>query len=985
MTYTARPICWQAMRKDKAPDTILRLVETFDRNLASYHTSAYNETQLRRDFLDPFFDALGWDVANRKGYDQRYREVVHEDAIKVGGTTKAPDYCFRVGGVRKFFVEAKAPVRDIARDPAPAFQLRRYAWTARLPLSILTDFEEFSVYDTRLRPSESDKAGSARLRLIPFHEYEQTWEELVGTFSPEAIKQGAFDRFAESGKKRGTTPVDAEFLKDIERWRDVLARHIALRNPRLTNRQLNHAVQRTIDRLIFLRICEDRGIEPAGSLQALTNGTCIYPRLFELFRKADDRYNSGLFHFTAERGREEPDDLTPHLKLDDPVLKTIIGQLYYPSPYEFSVFPADILGQVYEQFLGKVIRLTAGHRAKVEEKPEVRKAGGVYYTPTYIVDYIVKNTVGKLLEKRTPKTAARLRILDPACGSGSFLLGAFQYLLDWHRDRYVKQGAAKHRKELYEGPGGEWRLTTQEKKRILLNNIYGVDIDGQAVDVTKLSLLLKVLEGESDQTISLQQKMFHERALPDLAANIKCGNSLIGSDFWQGEQQGLFDDEEQRIRINAFDWDHEFPDIMKRGLPASGHAQAGGFDVVIGNPPYGIVFDPVLKEFLERHYPTFGRNNDAYVAFTQRSISLLATRGLFGFIVPNTFLLGPYFDALKQYILQQTALTEIVDFGTNRVFSGPYVFTALLFLRRLGSAPTRAPAASRLAKVSDLGAFPDGLEVTRVPRSELSSLRWVPAGRLVARLLEEGRPLGDLAWVKDVGFNYWTRGRGKKRGGSIADRVLYEGKRLHPADSPFLKGRDINRYRMLSPSHWLRHDYAKRLDPEVDTFRFSPGFLLREKVIYRQTADRIIATIDTAGEYVDKTVHSVVLREDHDASMWYRYLLGILNSSLLLYLYRHLAQEEGRGFAQVKTFRVKRLPISVPSDSTGIDKAPRRAIVGLVERMLDLHKKLPKAKGESKTAIERRIKATDRKIDELVYELYGLTEKEIRIVEGRPA
>jgi type I restriction-modification system DNA methylase subunit len=205
----------------------------------------------------------------------------------------------------------------------------------------------------------------------------------------------------------------------------------------------------------------------------------------------------------------------------------------------------------------------------------VRKAGGVYYTPAYIVEYIVKQTMGKLLEGKTPKPAARLRILDPACGSGSFLLGAYQLLLDWHRDRYLEAGPKKHTKELYQGAGGVWRLTTAEKKRILLANIYGVDIDPQAVEVTKLSLLLKVLEGESEQTLQSQLQLFHERALPDLSSNIQCGNSLIGPDFYDGQQLTMFD-EEERYRINVFDWEAAFPWLW----------ETGGFDVVIGNPPY---------------------------------------------------------------------------------------------------------------------------------------------------------------------------------------------------------------------------------------------------------------------------------------------------------------------------------------------------------------------------------------------------------------
>jgi hypothetical protein len=301
--------------------------------------------------------------------------------------------------------------------------------------------------------------------------------------------------------------------------------------------------------------------------------------LLEIFDRADERFNSGLFHFHVERDRAEPpDELTTRLALDDKPLKEIIRGLYYPdSPYEFSVLPAEILGQVYEQFLGKVIRLTAGHRAVVEDKPEVKKAGGVFYTPVYIVDYIVRETVGKLVDGRSPKQVSKLRVLDPACGSGSFLVGAFHFLLDWHRDWYVADGTAKHTKEIYQGPGGQWLLTTAEKKRILLNNIYGVDIDSQAVEVTKLSLLLKVLERENRETLERQLRLLHERALPDLGGNIKCGNSLIGPDFYDQRQMTLLDEEAQ-YRINAFDWKAEFREVFK--------GKEGGFDAVIGNPPY---------------------------------------------------------------------------------------------------------------------------------------------------------------------------------------------------------------------------------------------------------------------------------------------------------------------------------------------------------------------------------------------------------------
>ncbi|MBW2650918.1 MAG: restriction endonuclease subunit M, partial [Deltaproteobacteria bacterium] len=363
-----------------APEEIHELIERFDRNLDTYRSGRYNEAQVRQEFINPFFHALGWDVYNRQGYAEAYKDVIHEDAIKVGGAVKAPDYCFRIGGTRKFFLEAKKPSVNIKEDIHPAYQLRRYAWSAKLPLSILTDFEELAVYDCRIKPVKTDKPSTARTLYFTYNEYSDRWDEIASIFSREAVLKGSFDKYVESSRaKRGTAEVDTAFLEEIERWRETLARNIALRNPGLTIRELNFAVQRTIDRIIFLRICEDRGIEQYGRLMSLRNGTQAYQRLCQLFQQADDRYNSGLFHFRKEKDRtSSPDDLTLDLAIDDKILRDIFTNLYYPdSPYEFSVLPADILGQVYEQFLGKVIRLTPGHRAVVEEKPEVKKAGGV--------------------------------------------------------------------------------------------------------------------------------------------------------------------------------------------------------------------------------------------------------------------------------------------------------------------------------------------------------------------------------------------------------------------------------------------------------------------------------------------------------------------------------------------------------------------------------------------------------------------------------
>jgi hypothetical protein len=616
--------------------SVAQLIERFHQERDYLKAASTKEHLIRKAYIDPLFSALGWDLDYSKQGPLVYREVVEEDALRVEGAMKAPDYAFRIGGQRKFFVEAKKPPVNLQDGHAAAFQVRRYGWSARLPLSILTDFEEFAVYDCRVQPDSGDQSSTARTMFMGYEEYPDRWEEIADLFSREAVLSGSLGAFEQEKSRCGTSPVDQAFLAEIDGWRELLAKEIYRKNQWISRRDLNYAVQMTIDRIVFLRICEDRGIEDYGRLEEVLKAENIYKSLCQVFRDADDRYNSGLFHFREETDREEsPDGLTLELEVEDKPLKRIIRWLYYPqSPYQFSVMPVEILGQVYEQFLGKVISITPRHSAVIEEKPEVRKAGGVYYTPAYIVDHIVEHTVGKLVEGKTPRQVSRLKVVDLSCGSGSFLIGAYDYLLDWHRQWYVEDGPEQHRNVLYAGPGGEWRLVNEEKKRILKHNIFGVDIDPQAVEVTKLSLLLKVLEGETDQSITRQLAGIQERALPDLDDNIKCGNSLIGPDFYNKTQMSFLDEEEE-YRINVFPWQETFPEVFK--------GQSPGFDAVIGNPPYIRIqalkeFAPIEVEYYKEAYRTAARGNyDIYVAFVEKGLSLLRRGGRLGFILPHKF------------------------------------------------------------------------------------------------------------------------------------------------------------------------------------------------------------------------------------------------------------------------------------------------------------------------------------------------------------
>ena len=1005
-----------------APAEIVELIKRFDFHRESYKSGQYNETQVRREFIDPLFTYLGWDVDNKQGYAESYKDVIHEDAIKVGGVTKAPDYCFRVGGTRKFFLEAKKPSVNLKDDASPAFQLRRYAWSAKLPLSILTDFDEFVVYDCRIKPVKTDKASTARIFYLTYNEFARRWDEIASVFSREAVLKGSFDKYAESkALKKGTTEVDNAFLKEIELWRETLAGNLALRNPQLTQRELNFAVQRTIDRLIFLRICEDRGIEDYGRLMALQNGKQVYPRLCQIYHRADERYNSGLFHFRYEKGiSEQPDKLTPNLNIDDAVLKGIIKNLYYPdSPYEFSVLPADILGQVYEQFLGKIIRLTPGHRAVIEDKPEVKKAGGVYYTPTYIVDYIVKQTVGKLLEGKIPKQVAGtnikdapLRILDPACGSGSFLIGAYQYLLDWHRDWYIKNSPEKWMKgknpQLCHGPSGDSRLTTAERKRILLTHIYGVDIDTQAVEVTKLSLLLKVLEGENEQTLNSQLQLFHKRALPNLSSNIKCGNSLVGSDYY--ENQGLLSiDGEERYRLNVFDWNSEFPEIFQK--------ENSGFDVVIGNPPY--VRQELLgdfKAYFQKHYQTFHGIADLYVYFIEKGVELLRDEGFFGIIVANKWMRANYGIPLRQWLKQQH-ISEIIDFGDLPVFQKATTYPCILRIKK--TSPQKTFMAAKVNTLIDLN-LTDYVEKNhfQISYGGFDDKGWSLADyktqALLDKLKKEGQPLGE--YIKGKIYRGILTGLNEA---FVIDAVTREKLIAQDPSSaelikPFLTGRDIKRYQppvsdkylIFIPKGWTKEKskgnsdgwkwfkcnysaIAEYLEPfsakaqkrydkgdywwELRACDYYDEFE-KDKIMLPDISLRGNFTIDSDGHYCANTAYIISNSEN--------YLLGIFNSFLITFYYKALSSTIRGGYLRFIYQYIYQLPIYTINFSDSAEKARHDRIEDLAGQMLLLHQRLADAKlDHDKNALQRQIDATDRQIDRLVYELYDLTDEEIKIVE----
>ncbi|GAB1453514.1 Eco57I restriction-modification methylase domain-containing protein [Draconibacterium sp.] len=992
--------------KNQAYNIIKDLVQRFEEQFDSYKQAEYNETLTRRDFIDPFFKALGWDVDNSQGFAEAYREVIHEDRVRVGKATKAPDYSFQLaGGKRLFFVEAKKPSVAIKDDISVAYQIRRYGWSAKLAVSIITDFEEFAVYDCTKKPKPTDKTGVARIKYLNFKDYLSEFDYLWNTFSKEQVLKGSFDRYIKSDTlRKGTATVDKEFLASLDTWRTYLATSISLKNKELDEEEINFAVQLIIDRLIFLRIAEDRGVENYGQLKTSVNQKGdSYKNLFYNFKQADEKYNSGLFDF-------KKDAISEKLNIENKVIKTIINEMYYPeSPYEFSVISVEILGSAYEQFLGKVIRITPSHHAIIEEKPEVRKAGGVFYTPQYIVDYIVESTVGKLIEGKSPKQISKFKILDPACGSGSFLIGAYQYLLNYHKNYYTENGTKTGKKESPVTPQGN--LTSAEKKRILLNNIYGVDIDVNAVEVTKLSLLLKCMEGETATTIMQQQKLWHERILPTLEENVKVGNSLISPDIYDQMLELGFEK-----KIKPFDWKTAFPEVFKPSEPdlqqelkaqflrikhqteqaeknakilidrLSSEAKEpdiyygnGGFDAVIGNPPYlggrewkeenGNAYDYFIRNYRVAEYQF-----DIYALFWERAIKLLNSNGFVGYITPNTWLNNQSNTKLRSYILKNAQVLKIVDYSKVRVFDQATVLPIITILQKtkLREEQTEIfePIGDELILKNYVSQeiWEDGnLNIFNIDLNESDV-------NLREKIEKDCVELGEIALVKR-GIQLYETGKGiPKQKAEDAKNNIYESNvKVDDSYIKFLEGKDIFCFSHIWKNRWIK--YGKNLAARRDPILFEG-----ERIAVRRIVGKtLISTYFFEKIGISQLLHIV---KPHNPSLS-KYLLGILNSKLMAFYFRKKYNRQDKTFPEIRIYELASLPIKIVDTKNPTSKKLMDDIIWCVDILLQANSELLVARlPDKKEQLKTRITFTENKINQIVYEIYGLNDAEIKMVEG---
>ena len=949
---------------DLAFNNVQTLVQTFDKDYYHYMSLSYSEADARKDFIDKFFIALGWDIHHDTQTNPYEQEVKVERSQKQQNESarKRADYAFFLAPNFRdevFFVEAKKPSVLIQNNPQHYFQTQRYGWNAGCPVSALTDFEEFVIIDCRSKPDiRFSLNGKHKSYRYTDYADKEKFGEIYWLFSREAVTNNSIQKYAASlpkakGKviqkalfKGAYQAIDDSFLEYLDGIRENLAKAFKKNDDSLDSEQLTEAVQRTLDRLVFIRFLEDKFIEADDHV----NEWQSWKDFISDCRKLDAKYNGVVFkkHFIDEQhfaGAEE------RLFID---ICQDISSLN--SPYDFNYIPIHILGSIYERFLGKVVVATA-KRVHIDEKPEVRKAGGVYYTPKYIVDYIVQNTVGKLIQGKTPKQIAELRFADIACGSGSFLIGVFDALLDYHKKYFVEKLKDKteidKRSEDYgfaEYRDKQWQITRKLKQEILLNNIYGVDIDAQAVEVTQLSLFLKMLEDESINSIGQIQLV--NKVLPDLSKNIICGNSLIGFDIMQ-MNGGLFEDEELK-KINPMDYKVKFPLIMS----------SGGFDAVVGNPPYGRLLGDLANSYTSKQFPSFKTTGDVYVAFIIKALEKLKNNGSLSYIIPSSWLGGVAYKSFRVEILNKEVNT-IISLPFD-VFKDAYVDTVIVKLTNNETNSKHKVNCFSYPKKQKL----ESIEIIRNQWNSIPQSNWNNTSDKKF-ILSLGMSNIDVKLKANIPTKINDFIEMKR--GVLFEKTLLTSTKTSANSFKYFEG-NVYRYELNEncPS-WI--EYGTKMKEFPKEFKwFENERMLMRRLVNRQ--QRLMTTIAEHTFITNKNLYSLRLKSENKKEGLPAYL-GILNSKLISRLYlEQVSQASKDDFPQVTIKDVLGLPMPM------LTTKEIKYLSSFVTQMLQAKQQQPTAKTDKdKNFIDNKIQSLDSQIDQLVYELYGLTEEEIKIIE----
>ena len=628
--------------KEEVKEKLKTLIDRYSENHDYYISSNFNESECRLEFIDKLLEYFGWDVQNNSGKKPQYKEVLVESYEQELGK---PDYTMTLNGKSVFFVEAKKPHVNILMDKDCCFQARRYGWSAKHKIVLLTNFEDLVIYDSTFMPKIDDNTNSNLVGKYHYTDYLDKYDEIYSLISREIVYDGTFDKKFENNISLGLD-VDDIFLNQINEWRLELGTYLYKKEKNL--KKINLEIQTLINQVVFLRICEDRNLPLYKTLKkSVLDENTLQNELIKLLNMADKRYNSGIF---------KEKEL---LKIfSNSILKNMINSLYYPiSPYDFTVISSNILGEIYELFLSETLVEENGSIKLQAKKDNLNRS--IVTTPYDIVKYMIEKSLDKVIKNKTPYDIKKMKFADIACGSGIFLTCLLEHLINYCESWYVENKCFDYIEETYTN---SYKLKYIEKKNILLSCIYGNDIDYQAVEVAKFSLLLKVLENENKESV-----IEVDPILPSLDFNIINGNSLVDFDM-------ISEETDNYMEIKPFSWKYINNDSK--------------FDLIIGNPPYVKTEDMInlLSEeevaIYKKQYYTAYKQFDKYFLFIERAIDLLNENGKLCYIIPNKFMKISSGKNLRELITKNKYLELLIDFNYQQIFEDKTTYTCIILINK---------------------------------------------------------------------------------------------------------------------------------------------------------------------------------------------------------------------------------------------------------------------------------------------------------------
>lgn len=640
---------------------LAKLVDKYNSTIRKSPKNSVSEETIRT-WINEMLQIFGWDVQDIK---QVIQEKIlsgqeRERLLSISSTHIKPDYVLKNGSNIKTFIDTKSLMVDIFNDVESAYQIRCYGWSAQVPCAFLTNFEKFAIFDTRFLPKQNDPATNGVIQ-ISIDDYIEKFDLIFEHLWHDNICSNKLEKIYEVSLIDGNTTVDSKFSILLSKFRVKLAQALIDNNREMSLNpiELNYYTQVILDRIVFIRVCETKGIEEQEKLRKLNNGPRGFWEEFKssCYMEFYNHYDGAMF---------SRDDKFQKLKLKDRTFKEFIDSLYYPYPYKFDVIPVKVLAKIYEEFLGKQLQIVEN---KVIEriKDEHIKTNGAVATPEYIVDIICKQTIS-LDYINSIEHLLKIKILDPCCGSGVFAVACYELLSDkminilktnkYERNKY---------KDFFFEYNSQIILTIKARRELALNCIYGIDCDESAVEVTKMSLALKIVDG-NDSAAWSGIGAFGTKILKEIAKNIRLGNTLVSTD-WDFNANEV-------LEIKPFDIKRAFPEVFDIST---------GFDFIVTNPPYVETklykaATPVMHSYLYNKYNSFEGKADLSVLFIEKCISLLKDRGKFGSIVQRRWFRTEYGASIRKIINSNHYLYSLIDFKTTNIFKGRIVYSSIMIL-----------------------------------------------------------------------------------------------------------------------------------------------------------------------------------------------------------------------------------------------------------------------------------------------------------------